>query len=471
MKSKKFRYSLNSKAFIVGAVIIVLLLNAILISLNDKIALEIDFTEDKIFALTEESEKITDQIDEPTDILILTTGTESETLSMVENVLTKYTQRNSKISVREVDVIKNPAEVQAYAQEIAQLSIGSLIIKQGDRHETINSQDFFSQNGFSYIERVVTTKLATFVDGMTLSAVTFTTGHGEQVSPNATKVLEMGGYQIEQLDTLMQDFPADAQSVVIISAPQKDFSIEEINKMDSYLDRGGNVQIYFDPVYAGQDLPNLTSYLADDWGIVRNTDVVLDMGNMIENSTYMVAQTGDHEITNPVAESQKRAGYGPANSLSRAADKPASVEVKTLLKSAGSAYSKASADMLKEQKDMQKADGDTSGPFDVLVAATRETGNVENESFTGRMIVGGSVLIFDVLTTDTRFANEDILLNTISWMKGGDASITVRAKMLPGGAMSLTKPQFWTWFVILVVIVPLGVLAAGITVFMKRRYK
>ena len=127
--------------------------------------------------------------------------------------------------------------------------------------------------------------------------------------------------------------------------------------------------------------------------------------------------------------------------------------------------------MLNEQKDMQKADGDTSGPFDVLVAATRETGNVENESFTGRMIVGGSVLIFDVLTTDTRFANEDILLNTISWMKGGDASITVRAKMLPGGAMSLTKPQFWTWFVILLVIVPLGVLAAGITVFMKRRYK
>ena len=39
MKSKKFRYSLNSKAFIVGAVIIVLLLNAILISLNDKLTL------------------------------------------------------------------------------------------------------------------------------------------------------------------------------------------------------------------------------------------------------------------------------------------------------------------------------------------------------------------------------------------------------------------------------------------------
>ena len=135
MNNKKARrYSLNSKAFVIGAVIIVLLLNAILITLNDKISLEIDFTKDQIFALTEESEKVVDQIDAPTEILILTTGAESETISMVQNVLSKYTQRNGKITVREVDVIKNPTEVQAYAQEISQLGIGSLIIKQGDRH-------------------------------------------------------------------------------------------------------------------------------------------------------------------------------------------------------------------------------------------------------------------------------------------------------------------------------------------------
>ena len=67
--NKKFRYSLNSKAFIIGAVVIVLLLNAILITLNDKFSLEIDFTEDKIYALTDESKDIADKIDEPIEIL------------------------------------------------------------------------------------------------------------------------------------------------------------------------------------------------------------------------------------------------------------------------------------------------------------------------------------------------------------------------------------------------------------------
>lgn len=471
MKNKKFRYSLNSKAVIIGAVIIVLLFNAVLISLDQKISLEFDFTKDQIFALTEESEEIVDQIDEPIEVLMLTTGAESEIMSMIENILGKYTQRNSNISFRKVDVIKNPAEVQAYMQEIANLGVGSLLIKQGDRHEFVDSFGFLSENGFSYVERAVTTKLATFVDGITLSTVFFTTGHGEQVSQNTRQVLEMGGYKVEQFDSLSQNFPEDNKAVVIISSPQSDFSTEEINKLDQYLDQGGNVQIYFDPVYSNTDLPNLTGYLAEDWGIVRNVDIVLDVSNMIEGSSYMLAELGEHEITTPIRESQKRAGYGPANSLSLTPDMPVSVEVTSLLSTSDDAYAKSNIDAMMEQGTLQKSDGDLSGRFDVLVAATRETLTVENETFTGHLLVSGSLLIFDTLTNDTRFANEDLFLNSISWMKGGDASITIRAKALPGGSMILSTGQFWTWFVILVVIVPLAILAAGIVVFIRRRYK
>lgn len=471
MKNKKFRYSLNSKAFIIGAVAIVLLLNAILISLDSKIPLEFDFTEDKIYALTEESAEIVDKISEPVEILVLTTGEKTQSLSMVKNVLDKYSQRNSAISVREVDVIKNPAEVQAYIEQISTMSIGSLLIRQGDRYELVNSTDFFSQNGYSYIERVVTTKLAGFIDGMTMSTVLFTKGHGEQVSEKTTKSLEMAGYQIEQFDSLAQDFPADNKSVVVISAPQSDFSAEEIDKLDKYLDQGGNVQIYFDPIYASADLPNLHSYLSEDWGIIRNTHVVLDGGNMIENSTYMVGELADHEITNPVKESQKRAGYGPANSFSTAADKPTGVTIYPLISTSKDAYAKASVDAVMEQGSLQKTSDDESGTFDVLVAATRDNTNINNETVTGRLVVAGSVLTFDALTADTRFANEDILLNSVNWMNGGEASVTVRAKAIPGGVMSLTVTHFWIWLVILVLVVPVAILIGGIVVFVKRRYK
>lgn len=456
MKNKKFRYSLNSKAFIIGSVIVVLLLNAILISLDSKIPLEFDFTGDHIFALTDESKEIVDKVKEPTEILFLTDGQDNQLFSVITNVLDKYSQRNSKISVRQVDVYKNPAEVQPYLGEIK--SIGTLIIKQGERYEIVSPDNFFSQNGYSYIERIVTTKLAGLIDGMSIATMYFTSGHGER--PPVSPVLTNAGYKIEALDTLMQEFPTDDKSIIFIAAPQTDFSVEEIDKLDKYLEQGGNVQIYFDPIYGEGDFPNLCAYLSEDWGIIYNNLAVLDKASVIDGTLFMVGELGEHDVVNPVKESQKRAGYGPSNSFTVSPDKPSGVEVHTLLSSYDSAVKTENGNEIVE-----------SGSYDVLMAATRETGTVNNEIITGQLIVGGSAMIFDELAADTRFANEDILLNSINWMNGGDASITVRAKSLTSGYLSMTISQVVTWLVILVLVVPAVILVCAIVVFIKRRHK
>ncbi len=471
MNSKKSRYSLNSKVFIVGAIIIVLLLNAILIALNDKISLEIDFTKGQIYDLTAESEKIVDQIDEPTDIIILTTGEESETLSLVNNLLNKYSQRNSLITVREVDVIKNPAEVQAYMDEFMEMSIGTLLIKQGERHEFVNSAEFFSQDGFSYIERLVTSKLAGFIDGITRSTVYFTTGHEERLTEETLNLIKTGGYDVTEIDLLTEELPDDNKAVVIISAPQTDFSLGEIEKLDAFFDRGGNVKLYFDPIYGGENLTNLETYLEDDWGIIRHNNVVLDQ--TVENSHYMLANVSEHDVTAPILESNKRIGYGPANSFSISPSKPTTVTaVNTLLTSSSSSYAKESVGVLQDGGTMQKSAGDEEGPFDIMMAATRQAADPNsNDIYTAYLTVCGSVMTYDSLAVDTRFANEDLLLNTLSWMNGGETSITIRGKELPGGQMLLSTTQFWTWLVVLIVVIPLALLAAGIVIYIKRRHR
>ncbi len=471
MNSKKSRYSLNSKVFIVGAIIIVLLLNAILIALNDKISLEIDFTKGQIYDLTSESEKIVDQIDEPTDIIILTTGEESETLSLVNNLLNKYSQRNSLISVREVDVIKNPAEVQAYMDEFMDMSIGTLLIKQGDRHEFVNSAEFFSQDGFSYIERHVTSKLASFIDGITHSTVYFTTGHEERYTPETFSLIQSAGYDVSEIDLLTEELPEDNKAVVVISAPQTDFSLGEIEKLDAFFDRGGNAKIYFDPIYGGENLTNLETYLEDDWGIIRHNDVVLDQ--TVENSHYMLANVSEHDVTAPILESNKRIGYGPSNSFTVSSAKPTTVtSITPLLTTALSSYAKESIRALENGGTMQKTAGDVDGPYDIMMAAARQAADPNsNDVYTAYLTVCGSVMVYDSLAADTRFANEDLLLNTLSWMNGGETSITIRGKELPGGQMLLSTTQFWTWLAVLVLVIPLALLIAGIVIYIKRRHR
>lgn len=469
-KNKKtFRYSVNSSVIIVGAIIITLLLNAILVTLNDKFSLEIDFTEDGIYELTDTTKDLLDQLEKDVEILMFTDGMESEQVSMIKNVLSKYTQHSGHLTVSEVDVVKNPSSLAAYQNiiEADKFTLGSLILKGEVKSEFVSSSNFLTAEGYSNIERSVTSKLANFVDGMSLSAVTFTTGHGETKASSMETVLETDAYQVVTLDTLAGDFPADKNSLVIINAPQNDFTAEEINKLDAYLDRGGNVMVTFDPAIT-QRLERLESYLAEDWGIIRSNNIIIDQKQMLTGTQYSVLKFADHEIVNPVKEGQKLAVSPLSNSFEIAGDLPQPVTVDVVLKSSDGA---TETDIVSMMSGAEKADAKT-GAFNLMLAATRESYIMEeNESFTGHLVVCGSEGLFDAMTAETRFANEDVFLNAVNWMKGTDSGIAVRAKLMPGGALTISQGQFWTWFVILVVIVPVGLLVAGLIIWLKRRYK
>lgn len=471
MKSNKkaFRYSVNSSVIIVGAIIITLLLNAILVTLNDRFSLEIDFTEDGIYELTDTSKEILDKIDQDVQILMFTNGTESEQVSTIKNVLSKYTQHNSKISVQEIDLVKDPSALAPYQTmiEADKFTLGSLVLKCGDKSEFVSSANFITTDGQSNIERSVTSKLTNFVDGMSLSAITFTTGHGETKASSTETALETDAYQTVTLDTLTEDFPADGNSMVIINAPQNDFSAEEINKLDAYLDRGGNVMIGFDPAIT-KKLDRLESYLADDWGIVRNNNIVIDQKQMLSGTQYSMVEFDEHDIAKPVAEGQKKVVSGLSNSFEIAADLPQSVEVKTVLKSSP----EATETTVEALSSGSQLDNTKNGVFNLMLAATRENYEMDsNETHTGHLVVYGSETMFDGMLLEARFANEDIFLNTVNWMKDSGSGITVRAKLMPGGSLTITQGQFWVWFAILVVVVPVGLLAAGLVIWLRRRYK
>lgn len=113
-----------------------------------------------------------------------------------------------------------------------------------------------------------------------------------------------------------------------------------------------------------------------------------------------------------------------------------------------------------------------TGEFNLMLVATRENYLMEeNTTHTGRLVVCGSEGMFDTMILEARFANEDVFLNTVNWMKGSDSGITVRAKLMPGGSLTITQSHFWIWFTILIVVIPVGLLVAGLVIWLRRRYK
>lgn len=469
-KNKKaFHYSMNSSVIIVGAIIITLLLNAILVTLNDRFSLEIDFTEDGIYELTDTTKELLDKLDSNVEMIMFTNGADSETVTMLKTVLGKYTQHSSKLSVSEIDVVKDPSALTAYQDviEAEKFTVGSLVLKDEKKTEFVSSSNFVTTDGYSNIERSVTSKLVNFVDGMSLSTITFTSGHGEAQASSTETVLETDAYKIAALDTLTQEFPADKNSLVIINAPQNDFSAEEINKLDAYLDRGGNVMITFDPQIVTK-LERLESYLAEDWGIIRSNNIVVDQKQQLTGTPYSILQFAEHDIVNPVKEESRYVVTSFANSLEIAPEVPQSVTVNEVLTTTQDA-TETNIESLYGGVEMPNA---RTGKFNIMVAASRDNYIMEdNETFTGHLVVCGSEAMFNSVILESRFANEDVFLNAVNWMKGSDSGISVRIKRMPGGTLAISQGHFWTWFVVLVVVIPLGLLISGLVIWLKRRYK
>lgn len=475
-QNKKMKYFMNSSVVIAGAVLITILLNAVLVAFDSKIPLEISLTRDEIYELTTETKQITDSIKEDTDIVILYDGQLTEDMMLLTDIVELYTKHNDKIHLKTVDFANRPMDLAPYSEAIKSISNPhyAMIFVQGERFDTAEASSYISSTGNSNIERIITNKLATFVDGFQISSIVMTTGHGEKANSGFESVLDMYNYRVSSIDLLKEDLPQDEKVLLIINAPVGDFSAEEIDKIDAFLDRGGNVQLYFDPLASNNTLPRLESYLKDEWAITRNHGVVVDVDNRLDAASDATAQYGvlaiaeltDSEIVAPIQASKRSVLYSASNSFEIAGDKPSSLDIASVLKTSDKAFLKDVATMGEA-----KTAEDQSGSFDILLTATRRNYTLNDEIYYGKLLVSGSGYTMDTLIGDTRFANEDLLLNSINWMRGSEAGITVREKELPQGSLTMPNAQFWPWFIALVIAVPAIICIAGVVVWLKRRYK
>ncbi len=475
--TRKRKLAINASVVVIGAVIVTVLLNMLLISFDEKIPLEISLTRDKIYELTDETLEVVDKIDKETQILLLyeTNSVDQEGFNLLTGVIEKYTKRNNKISLKTVDFIQELTQLTPYFQELQSIDPRyAMIFVQGDRYEIAEASSYLSeQTGKSLIERVITNKLANFVDGHRISAVLMTTGHGEKRNEILDSSLGVYGYKVKSIDLLKEEIPQDGKYLLVVNAPSGDFSADEIEKIDRFLDKGGNVQIYFNPMLSNKELPRLETYLKDAWAIERGHKVVVDMDNRLDTTqsddvygSISVANLTESELVKPIASGKRSVIYSLSNPLQVAADKPQAVEISPVLATTNHAYLKE-IDTMNESKTSE----DTEGTFNILLSASRKNYTANEEVFTGKLIVCGASYTMDTLVADTRFANEDLLINSINWMRGSEAGVTVREKDLPQSTLTVPNASFWPWFIALVVVIPVGVLALGIVIWMKRRFK
>ena len=140
--SRRLRHGGFATLLVVAVIVITILLNIVISTLDNVWGLSYDLSSNRLYTISEQTERVVSAIDEPVHIYaLMQTGSESQT---VENLLENYRRlAPDYITVTVVDPIQNPTFAQQFTSE--SLSVNSVIVtnEDGSRYRVIDQYDMY----------------------------------------------------------------------------------------------------------------------------------------------------------------------------------------------------------------------------------------------------------------------------------------------------------------------------------------
>jgi ABC-type uncharacterized transport system involved in gliding motility auxiliary subunit len=414
-----------------------------------------DVTKDKTNTLTQETIDMLAALPEPVTAEAYFTSSASP--ESARSILNQYqNESDGKFDFEFIDPVKNPVA----AQNANITTDGTVVLRMGDRMEPV-----------SYLsEEQIDIALVKLINPQSRS-VYFLTGHGEhditasdqENGLSALKtMLESKNYSVAQLNLLLENqIPEDA-SVIIINGPQKALSQTEVNLLKNYLSKGKALILLQDSIaqYDTGDAVNpLADYIASDWGLVLNKDLVVDLSSSTATvaignpSTYgaspITANMGSLVTVFPIARSISATTVDGVTQIQ-------------LVSTSTQSWGEVSLDAIENTSAQFDEGVDFLGPLTIAYTA-------ENTTNGSRLVVFGDT-DFSVNGYFTAYGNSDILVNSIDWTTGQENLISLTPRTSTDRV--LVTPKVYTIgliFLLVVVIIPGVVLLSGILVWIQRK--
>ena len=463
-ESKQVRYGGYALLTSLGVVAALVLVNLLV----DQFAVEMDLTENRLFTLSDQTFQVLDDLSSDVTVYqIATTGRENQ---LVDSVLERYARRSKHIKLATLDPERNPGLASKYEEE-GQVRPGGLIVDAGDRFRLISQFDIFNVNMQTRqatslsLEQELTAALLYVTTG-DLPTVYVLEGHGEMSlfqlglpGLSVRDLLENENYEVETLDLVSRDEIPEGVDVLLVVEPEQDLTGDEIQRLDSWLRDGGRA------VFALQGarrtpLPNLAELLAGFGVELTHGIIVEESGRHTPDSpAFLVPEMTSHEIVAPMRSARLFTVLPAASPIAELETKRRTLKVEPFLNTSEGSFLRTDFNI----NSVEQQEGEPNGPFSVGVAITD---NDLDGYVKSRLVVFSSVLFL----TQPYQANYDMLLNSLSWARSREESISIRAKSLRTFPLRMTRLAQLIISGVAVLLVPLGVLGAGLAVWLRRRH-
>ena len=438
----------------VNSLLMVLLLIGILSILNFLAArhsIRWDLSENQNFSLAPQTHRVIRSLPRDVKITVFTREKDPGYQTYKER-LDSYRQASARIAIEFVDPERQPKVAQSYG--------------------ITRSDTAIFESGSQTVR--VTTPSETELTGALIRVskddkkrILFLEGHGEPGIDNrdrigfsmAKDILTKQGYEVGALSLLTQTAVPENISILAIAGPRKPMTSEELDRIQTYVDRGGHLLVMVDP-----DTQADLNPLLKRWGLALGPGVLVDFQDRLaqgEPTVLLVRTFTEHEITQdlnaavlfPLARHvsfDEQVGKDwDFVQLART-----STNSRAVLKTTGRIIA------LNEKEDIK-------GPLPMAAALAPKTPPAEGKPRPAIVVIGNSTFASNAFVNFP--GNSDFFLHAAAWLAQDRDMITIGPRDQALRPFVPNPVQERALLYLQVFFLPAVVFVAGVNVWRKRR--
>lgn len=325
-------------------------------------------------------------------------------------------------------------------------------------------------------------------------------------------LLDENGYDVSRLDLMTDELDTATYDILVLPAPKTDLSMDAIKKLQNFMYNDGNLgkQLVYIADYTQSSTPNLDAFLKE-WNVQVDYSSVIDENNSTNQEVnILLSQNSNSSFVAPVVtvtDDEDYNGNLANTSLPIVAPMARSIQtltanngrtVTSLLTSSDTSYCYPLSPKSYSTDADAAAAGDAEAPTEAATEASTEASSTttsfdkdaapkgantvmalcRDQQSTGDsfiesdVIVLGSMSMLDVnLVQNSSYNNAEYFVGLLNSVCGKEDSIVVASKDLSQTSISATATQLKAIRLTVVFLIPLVVVAAGIIVAVRRRYR
>ena len=487
-KRRAFRQGSFAVAITIIGVVLLIVLYIVLSTLSSRLNWRLDLTPNRMFELTQESIDFLDTLEKDVNIFVL--NSEDDFVNAAQpftfqanEVIRMYDFFSPRVTLQYVDILRNPTFVAEFSE--LNLRPNQIIVESPDtgRHRVIEFRDLFNivtgQGGQTNVrssraEQVMTSAILN-VTTVNQVRVTVLSGYNQAEIPAFLRLLEMNNYEIVHENLVTTPYLDPEAEIALLVAPARDISEDDLRKLDNFLlnDYQYGRTLFF---ITGAEqtpmsqMPNLSAWLAE-WGIAVKDSVVFEMDFSLrfafDDPFIGFANYSRNERANTLSQHVRAndlfVASFYASPISILFDERGGRDVVPLLETSSSSGILPETGVVSEDN--------LTGPHPVLTLST-------SLRFQGPVRLNSQVLVSTSLTSfspsvlgEVNFGNSQFYLDILNDFTDREDTVRIQDKSFSIATIQMTLAQARLLLVATVILLPIGMLASGIIIWLRRRHR